>query len=141
MKALSRLVFAVAILASVFVAGGCIVLPTPPIGFNEIPPEIVARLKSGESTRVDVLLALGDPTQRLENDRYFIYDSRELHWVGALGAPKAVPFALGDTHRLAIEFSGAGKIVRLERFARYSKDTLDKERDAWMKQGAMETAK
>jgi len=112
------------------------------MAINEITAETLARLKPGETTRVDVLMALGDPTQRLEDSRIFYYDWSEIHWVGAVAVPGGgEPIAFGDTHRLAIEFSAGGTIARLQQFSRYSKQTLDADSDAWVKRGIGGTSK
>jgi len=115
-------------------AAGCIIVPTPPIPVDGISDAQIATLKPGLTTRADVLMAFGDPTLRVENDRYFSYDWSEVHYVGAVGgAPQAYPFDISDTHRLAIEFAADGRIVRLQRFARMKKKDVEKEFDAWLK--------
>ena len=124
---------ATALVAATLLAG-CIIVPTPPIPIDGIPDANIAALKPGLTTRADVLMAFGDPTLRMEDDRYFVYDWSEVHWVGAVGgAPQAYPFNISDTHRLAIEFAPDGAIARLQRFARMKNMTLEEDFDAWLK--------
>ena len=143
MNARRRPSLAAALLTAALAAQGCvIVLPSPPVKLNEVGAETLARLRPGNTTRVDVLMALGDPTKRLDGDRVFFYDWEEIHWVGAVGVPGGgEPFAIGDTHRLAIEFSADGTIARLQRFSSYSAQTLDKNSAAWVKEGVEGTSK
>lgn len=121
-------------LAGAALLAGCIIVPTPPIPIDGVPDAKVAALKPGLTTRADVLMAFGDPTLRMEDDRYFVYEWSEVHWVGAVGgAPQAYPFDISDTHRLAIEFSADGRIARLQRFARMKRKTLEEDFDAWLR--------
>ena len=121
------------LLASTLGLSGCVVVPIPPIGTDEITPETLGRLQPGKTTRIEVLMSLGDPTRRLEADRFFVYDWSESHWMVIAGAPlRGAVGTFGDTHRLAIEFSKSGRIARLKQFASYSKKTLDEDLDAWV---------
>lgn len=55
---------------------GCVILPipTPPHGgAGVITEESVESLEAGKATRADVLLKLGDPAERLQEDRFFVY--------------------------------------------------------------------
>lgn len=134
-----RTSLAAVLLASVLGASGCVVvpIPTPPIAFDEITPETLGGLKPGETTRVDVLMSLGDPTRRLQADRIFVYDWSESHWIVLIGVPGGGGMTdFGDTHRLAIEFSESGRIARLQQFARYSKEALEEDFDTWVKRAA-----
>ena len=124
---------ATALVAAALLAG-CIIVPTPPIPIDGVPDAKVAALKPGLTTRADVLMAFGDPTLRMEDDRYFVYDWSEVHGEGAVGgAPGAYLFEIWDTHRLAIEFSADGRIERLQRFARMKRKTLEEVFDAWLR--------
>jgi outer membrane protein assembly factor BamE (lipoprotein component of BamABCDE complex) len=138
-----RAASATVFLAAALAAQGCVmVLPSPPIRLNAVSAETLAQLKPGKTTRVDVLMALGDPSKRLDGDRVFFYDWQEVHWVGAVGVPGGgEPFALGDTHRLAIEFSADGTIARLQRLSSYSMPELEEKSGAWAKQRVEGTAK
>lgn len=115
-------------------------MPIPPIGVDEITPETLGRLQPGKTTRVDVLMSLGDPTRRLEADRFFVYDWSEKHWMLVIGAPlRGAVGTFGDTHRLAIEFSESGRIARLKQFSSYSKKALDDDLDTWVKHAVEQT--
>jgi len=65
-------------LLAILMLAGCVPIPIPATGDREdsrqniadgVPDFIVA----GQTTRADVLLALGDPDQRAEDDRCFLY--------------------------------------------------------------------
>ena len=123
-------------LAAAALAAGCIIVPTPPIPVDGIPQQRIDALEPGVTTRADVLMAFGDPTLRLEDDRYFAYDWGVVHFAGAVGgAPQAYPFVIPDSHRLAIEFDAGGRIARLHVFARMKTKTMEQEFEAWLKEG------
>ncbi len=58
---------------------GCIYVPTPKYGLLSgramVTDEVIKELVPAHTSRADVLLKLGDPSRRLENDGIFIY-----HW-------------------------------------------------------------
>ena len=59
----------------------CIYIPTPDHGGERIiSDEAMVFFTPGETTRADVLLRFGKPSQRVEEDRYFIY-----HWESIVG--------------------------------------------------------
>lgn len=124
------------VLLAAALAAGCIIVPTPPIAVDGIPQARIDALEPGVTTRADVLLAFGDPTLRLENDRYFAYDWGVVRFAGAVGGfPQAYPFAIPDSHRLAIEFSEDGRILRLKLFARMKTKDMEQEFEAWLAEG------
>jgi len=96
--------------------GGCILIPTPSVvGYSVITDKTIESLEPGKTTRADVLLKLGEPGERLENDRIFVY-----HWEQVAGFGIG-PTALTNDHYLALEF---GPDKRLKRVKEFSGDWL-----------------
>ena len=56
---------------------GCIALPLPDhrllSGKGAVPEETIEAMRADHATRADVLLRLGEPSERRENDRVFVY--------------------------------------------------------------------
>lgn len=106
-------------LAAICLAG-CVVLPvpTPPTGSEIVGDEAMSAVKPGMTTRADVLLALGDPSESEEADRFFAYDWKVSHGaiVWAWGIAPNVGGAGG--HRLwayrcfAMEFGSDATVAR-----------------------------
>jgi hypothetical protein len=100
---------------------GAIPIPTPGWVRSEIPAATIAAIEPGKTTRADVLLALGDPEDRLAGDTGFVYQWAEVlgtvsFWTGV---PMAVPVAgmSGDVcHKLVVHFHPTGEVVRAKRF-------------------------
>jgi hypothetical protein len=101
---------------------GCVLLPIPTPahgGYGLITDEELESLKPGQATRGDVLLRLGDPSERIDDDRFFIYQWERTHgyllWAIVLPAPGA---GVGDVvaskklHFLAIEFTADNRLKR-----------------------------
>lgn len=92
--------------------GGCILIPTPSVsGYSVITDKTIESLEPGKTTRADVLLKLGEPGERLENDRIFVY-----HWEQIAGFG-IVPNALTNDHYLALEFGPDKLLKRVEEFS------------------------
>jgi len=99
---------------------GCMLIPTPSVvSYSEIENKTIESFRPGKTTRADVLLKLGEPGERSENDRVFVY-----HWHQVAGFG-IVPTALGGTatndYYLALEF---GPDNRLKRVKEYSGDRV-----------------
>jgi hypothetical protein len=90
------------------IVSGCIIIPTPPIGINEIPAERLKVVHPGTTTRIDVLMVLGNPDERRLEDQVFLY-----RWdrVRAVGGVVAGPIDISDHYGFAIEFDGAGRVA------------------------------
>jgi outer membrane protein assembly factor BamE (lipoprotein component of BamABCDE complex) len=135
----------VMVLGCLLLAGCPIVvpLPDPRHGAGVIPPEVQKELSPGTTTRTEVLLLLGNPLDRFEDDRFFVYSWKEAHAVtglltpiGVLGLPD-----LGDEHRLALEFRRDGVLRRVQTFgSAFEFDSEDRAAlESWMKaQGSPE---
>jgi len=105
----------------------------------------VLRIEPGVTTRIDVLMTLGEPDRRVEEDRYFVYEWSETHAVvgvivgggyqaGVLGTAE-----LGDRNALALEFGPDARVTRVKTFTRSTQGVLWEDVDEWMN-AAGETA-
>jgi outer membrane protein assembly factor BamE (lipoprotein component of BamABCDE complex) len=81
---------AVALSACLAALCGCLIVPTPEHGLisgkGAVEPDTLGEFQVGHSTRADVLLRLGEPSQRRGNDRVFVYSwevARGWWFVGA----------------------------------------------------------
>jgi outer membrane protein assembly factor BamE (lipoprotein component of BamABCDE complex) len=109
---------------------GCVILPvpTPPIGHGLVSEDALKSIKPGTTTRADVLLALGEPTEREDSDRFLAYDWKESH-VSIVVAVAAGPYgAVGGapiwSYRcLALEFDPEGTVARVARLRRNKAET------------------
>jgi hypothetical protein len=97
----------------------CIAIPTPPHGLGVVPDkEALESLRPGEATLADILLLLGEPKYRLEDDHFLMYEWMVAYGyvaVGMYGAGTAFPVAA--PHYLCLEFGPGSRLVRLERFS------------------------
>jgi len=87
---------------------------------REIREETIQQIKPGASTRADVLLSLGDPEQRIENDSAFVYSwTQRAGGVGFIGPLYGFPIggASGRScHALAIRFAPDGGVTQVKVF-------------------------
>jgi hypothetical protein len=116
--------------------GSCLYVPTHEHGDSMIPDEAMNFLVPGKTTRADVLLRFGDPIQRLEEDRYFIY-----HWETVIGYMIYGGGYHGDVtadenlHYLCLEFSPDGLLYRWKHFEEgYLQIHPEKKILKWMKE-------
>jgi hypothetical protein len=101
---------------------GCIILPIPTPahgGYGVIINESIASLEPEKATRADVLLRIGDPAERLHQDRFFVYRWERTHgyliWaIGGAGPSGGVGDInpLTANHFLLIEFLPDNRIKR-----------------------------
>ena len=95
---------------------GCMLIPTPSVtGYSVITDKSIESLEPGKTTRADVLLKLGEPGQRLKDDRIFVY-----HWVHLAGfgiAPAAEWGSIKDDHYLGLEFGPDNRLKRVKEFS------------------------
>jgi hypothetical protein len=106
----------VSLLALVTSVGGC-VLPLGAESLNEVSERSITEIRPDVSTRADVLLRLGNPTRREEQDAYFLYEWERLHGGAVLGFP--LPFAMTyseSCHQLVIRFAPNGYVSRVRVF-------------------------
>jgi len=104
---------------------GCIVIPVPTPGSvyegsrrAVIAEDVIISLKPSDTTREDVLLRLGDPTERVEGDRFFIYQwtTGDITVVVLLPGGAAGSFDITTHHLLSLEFSPSNRLIRVGQF-------------------------
>jgi hypothetical protein len=95
---------------------GCIPVPTIPHGLGVVPDkETFESLQSGQATRADVLLLLGEPKERLSDDRFLMYEWDVVYgWVIVGGPYQAIPVPVGAPHYFCLEFGSDSTLVRRE---------------------------
>ena len=94
---------------------GCMLIPTPSVsGYSVITNKSIESLEPGKTTRADVLLKLGEPGERLENDRIFVY-----HWVHVAGYGMGPNDAgsIKNDHYLGLEFGPDSRLKRVKEFS------------------------
>ncbi len=93
--------------------GGCILIPTPSVvGYSEITNKTIESLEPGKTTRADVLLILGEPGERLENDRIFVYHWKQVAGFGMI--PTALGGSMTNDHYLALEFGSDNRLKQVK---------------------------
>jgi hypothetical protein len=105
------------VLLTTALVSACVILPvpTPPIGSKVISDEAQQSIKSGTTTRADVLLALGNPYERDDHDRFFAYKWHVSYASLAVGVAFPSVQKVGPMwwHRcFAIAFDPAGTVAR-----------------------------
>ena len=97
--------------AGLVLLAGC-VFPLPEHGGTgaAIPIEAVNKLIPGTTSRAEVLLALGEPSQRISEDRAFVY--RWSRIVGFWGAGIGAAGDIEMPRRLCLEFDSNGILTR-----------------------------
>lgn len=99
-------------------------IPTPAHGgYGVVTDETLESLKPGQATRADVLLRLGDPSERIDEDRFFIYRWERTHgyvyWAIVIPAPYTAVgasdvAAYKRSHFLVMEFTTDNQLKRSE---------------------------
>ena len=101
------------LLCTVLLLAGC--APTIPYGIGRVyDKKSYKTLHPGEATRVDVLMTLGEPQYRLEEDRFFMYKWEVVYAWGYI--PYGTPFPICKPHYLCLEFAPDSSLVRREHF-------------------------
>ena len=110
--------FLTAFMLGVLLLAGCIIpVPTIPHGFGVVPDkEAFESLQSGQATRADVLLLLGEANHRLSDDRFLMYEWKVAYGYIIAGLPygPAIAFPVGAPHYLCLEFGPDSSLVRRE---------------------------
>ncbi len=93
---------------------GCIIIPTPSHGgVGVITKDTVESFEPGKTTRADVLLRLGDPAKRLEEDRIFVYQWERIHGYVISMFPQPNTY-IPRPHYLGLEFTPDGRVKRVK---------------------------
>jgi outer membrane protein assembly factor BamE (lipoprotein component of BamABCDE complex) len=100
---------------------GCIIITTPSHGGDGvITKETIESFEPGKTTRADVLLRLGDPAIRREEDRFFAYQwtRRSGYWAVGLPLPMGPGPSTGGPIRrscyLGLEFTPDNRVKRVK---------------------------
>lgn len=102
----------VALLFGVFLFAGCFPVPTIPHGLGAVDKEDLESLRPGEVTRADVLLRLGEPSYRFEEDRFFMYGWTVTYGYVIIGTVAGFPVTA--PHYLCLEFGSDSNLLRRE---------------------------
>ena len=95
---------------------GCLIIPTPSHGgVAVIPEETIGSFEPGTTTRADVLLRVGVPAKRLQEDRFFVYEWERIHaylivWLLFDGVGQEIY----RPHYLGLEFTPKGRVKRVK---------------------------
>jgi hypothetical protein len=134
-----RLVVALATMG--VLSSGCLIIPTPAGGGRGgvITRGSVEPLGLGVATRTDVLLRLGNPAERLEGDRFFVYRWERIHGLVLFLVPGFAGSSgpIWDKHYLGLEFTTDGHLKRFQFFdpSWFGSDVRESLRQ-WMEQKA-----
>ena len=103
-------------LIGMLLLAGCLPVPTVPHGLEPVPDqETVDSLSPGASTRADVLLRLGEPRHRLDDDRFFLYEWKVAYgYVIVGGYTQAYPVPVAGPQYLCFEFGPDSQLIRRE---------------------------
>jgi len=119
------------------VVGGCLYIPTPRYGGgagHQISDYSIKALEPGTTSRADVLLSLGEPMGRYEDDRFFFYTWEVgkgiliVAWPGG-GAGKPI----FDEQMLALEFGADKRLIQVNLLHPVASISLQKQMEAWVK--------
>jgi hypothetical protein len=97
---------------------------------------MLAGFSRGVSRRADVLLARGQPSQRLDDDRVFIYSWEVLRGVVLFPPSGAVPWT--QTHCLAFRFDDRGVLADVALFQPGMFDSAPVQVRKWRERAAAE---
>ena len=113
------------------VLGGCVIIPTPSHGgVGVITAKTIESFEPGKTTRADVLLGLGNPAERLEDDRFFVYRWKRLDGYFVVGV---LPWGTSiRRHYLGLEFTPDNHLKRAKMFDRWRSDDSHHNLAEWM---------
>lgn len=106
---------ALIVLAGLALVTGCVAIPVPEHGGRggAVATGAVEKLTVGSTTRVEVLLALGEPTDRRAEDRAYVYQWERT--VGEVAYPGGGS-SIQKPRQLCLEFDRNGILTRKELF-------------------------
>lgn len=114
---LSRTLVAMGLTLLINTMSACIILPTPGHGgYGVISSEDVESLVPRETTRADVLLRFGNPAERVEGDRIFVYRWSRIHAYAVPLIGPAPAQEIMKVHYLGIEFGPDTRVKRFKLF-------------------------
>jgi hypothetical protein len=126
----------ISLLLATLLIAGCLYVPTHEHGESIVTDEAINFLVPHKTTRADVLLRLGDPIQKLEEDRYFIY-----HWKTTIAYLIVFGFYSADVapdsnlHYVCLEFTPEHLLKRWKHFEEgYLQLDTEKQIIEWMEE-------
>lgn len=116
---------------------GCVYVPTAGHALEgdrgAASVAIAETFKPRETSRADVLLALGRPSQRRENDQFFIYEGRMTEGYLFIGAGySGTALSHQRTRILVLEFTPENRFLRMTEVGDSSSADAWREVEAWM---------
>lgn len=101
-------------MAASLLLAACLPIPTPPHDIGPAPDRTAAsKLQIGVSKRADVLLILGEPRHRLEEDRFLMYKWDVAYgYILIGGGGGGAAFPASAPHFLCFEFGADGRLLR-----------------------------
>jgi len=97
---------------------GCLIIPIPSHGGDGvIPKETIESFEPGKTTRADVLLRLGVPSTRPEEERFVVYQWTRIngYWE-ILIPPNGAGGPIHHSCYLGLEFTPEGRVKRVKVF-------------------------
>ena len=116
MAAIKWLLISSSVLIGALLLSGCLPIPVVPHGLGVVPDkEAFESLRPNSATRADVLLLLGEPNYRLDDDRFLMYEWTVAYgYVIVGGYTQAYPVPVAKPHYLCLEFGPDSRLVRSE---------------------------
>ena len=116
MAAGKRLSISRSVLIGALLLSGCLPIPAVPHGLGVVPDkEAFESLLPGEATRADILLLLGPPNHRLDDDRFLMYEWMVSYgYIIVGGYTQAYPIPVTAPHYMCLEFGPDSRLVRRE---------------------------
>lgn len=111
---------------------GCVIIPTPSHGgVSVITKETIESFEPSKTTRADILLKLGDPSERLQEDQFFVYQWWQIHgyFLMCCYGPQ---LPLGQDHYLGLEFTPDNRLKRMKLIDPWLFSTPRRGLDEWM---------
>ena len=104
------------VLVGALLLAGCLPIPVVPHGLDVVPDKDAFKsLCSGAATRADVLLLMGEPRHRLDDDRFLMYEWDVAYgYVVAGGGYNAVIIPVTAPHYFCLEFGPDSQLARCD---------------------------
>jgi hypothetical protein len=103
------------LIGTLFLAGCCVPVPTVPHSFKAPDQEAVESFTPGATTRADVLLLLGEPKHRLDDDRFLMYEWTVAYgYLYVIGYTRETLLPIDSPEYMCFEFGSDSHLVRRE---------------------------
>lgn len=143
-----RLILVTALVITMAAISGCAYIPTPehseefgflgqPAGMSGqvmISKDTINLLKPGKTTRTEVLLKFGNPTQRFQQDRFFVYSWERIsgYFLWSFGMCTGGCEPTFKTHSLCLEFTQDNLLRRFKHLKAGLFKNMDELMSEWM---------